>query len=331
MTNEKEARQSVADTGRILLHEGLVARTWGNISCRIDEVTFAITPSGLGYETMTAEDVVIYEMEKDAWCGTRKPSSEKGVHIEAYRQFPDAGFVIHTHQTYASALGLAGFESISLTDEEARQLNGIALAKYGLPGTKHLKDNVAAALSTGAHAVLMAQHGALIIGESREDAYEKVKFLENACKRACLGLPQEFVPYNPRLTELTEKMRDAFPQVACTCAPAVLKAAQAKQAFRAQLDDMAQMIGAKLGVVKAEPEALKAALSKKSAVLVAGLGAVCHANTQGDCDALLQLVEKACVGFLHTQALHVSAALSPLDTALMRMVYMKKYSKKIGG
>ena len=331
MTNEKEARQAVADTGRILLQEGLVARTWGNISCRIDDVTFAITPSGLGYETMTADDVVVYNLANDTWSGTRKPSSEKGVHIEAYRRFPDAGFVIHTHQTYASALGLAGFEALSLTETEAGQLNGVALAKYGLPGTKHLRGNVAAALSSGAHAVLMAQHGALIVGKNQEDACEKARLLESACKRACRGLPQESVAFDNRLTELTEKMRDQFPYVACTAAPAVFKAAQTKRAYRAQLDDMAQMIGAKLAVIKAEPEAIKAALCTKSAVLAEGLGAICRADTKGDCDALLLLVEKACVGFLHTQALHVSAALSPLDTVLMRVVYKKKYSKKIGG
>ncbi len=137
--------------------------------------------------------------------------------------------------------------------------------------------------------------------------------------------------FDNRLTELTEKMRGEFTYVACTAAPAVFKAAQSKRAYRAQLDDMAQMIGAKLTVVKAEPEAIKAALCTKSAVLAEGLGAICRANTKGDCDALLLLVEKACVGFLHTQALHVSAALSPLDTVLMRVVYKKKYSKKIGG
>ncbi|HWR19893.1 MAG TPA: class II aldolase/adducin family protein [Clostridia bacterium] len=330
--DEREARQAVADAGRILLKEGLVARTWGNMSCRIDEKTFAITPSGLSYESMTADDVVVYNMEDETWCGSRKPSSEKGVHIAAYKQFRDAGFVVHTHQTYASALGLSGFDTLSPTTEENDILGGIALAKYGLPGTKHLCSNVTTALTKGAHAVLMAQHGALIAGRDQKDACDRARFLEEVCKRACKGQPGAGeLHHEQEILRVVSRAREFYPYAGFTVAPPVREVAATVRSFRAQLDDMAQMIGARLIVIDAEPELILNALKARSAVLVKDIGAICRADTEGDVAALKLLTEKACVCFLHTRALKADITLSPLDTMLMRMIYKNKYSKKIGG
>ena len=91
---EQMARRLVAEEGKKLQQAGLVARTWGNISCRIDENHFVITPSGLDYETMTAGDLVLMDIRNGVCCGTHKPSSEKGVHLAAYQTFPEVGYVI---------------------------------------------------------------------------------------------------------------------------------------------------------------------------------------------------------------------------------------------
>jgi Ribulose-5-phosphate 4-epimerase and related epimerases and aldolases len=329
--NEREARQAVANAGRMLLQEKLVARTWGNVSCRTGTQAFVITPSGLCYEGMTADDVVLYEMAAGTWTGSRKPSSERGVHAAAYARFPEAGFVIHTHQTYASALGLAGFDSRMLTDGEKTALGGVTRAKYGLPGTKRLRANVTAALASGAHVVLMSQHGALIVGKDQKEAFERAKLLETVCKAACKGQPEGTDISSEKLASLTERVKGEFSCIAYTAAPAVRETAKLATLFRAQLDDMAQMIGPRLVTVDMEESAVKKALKTRDAVLVSGLGAICRAGTEGDCEALRLLVEKACVSFLHTRALHVSIALSTIDAWLMRLVYRKKYSKKIGG
>ncbi len=333
--DEQAAKRLVAEAGRMFLSEGLVARTWGNMSCRIDQNTFAITPSGLSYENMTADDVVIFDMNDGTWRGSRKPSSEKGVHIAAYRQFPDAGFVAHTHQTYASALGLAGFDALSLTDEENAALGGAALARYGLPGSKRITANVSAALQTGAHAVLMAQHGALVAGEDLNNAFSRAKLLEAVCRRACKGQPEETPCGEEKLKALVSELKGGFPCVGYTAAPAVREAAKAGKPFSAQLDDMAQMIGRKLYCVETAPKAALEALKKHPAVLVCeegmGVGALYRANDASDCEALKLLIEKASVAFLHTRALSQKAKLSPLHAMLMRMVYQKKYAKKIGG
>ena len=138
--DEKTIYDQVAETGRLLLEKRLVARTWGNFSARLDETHFVITPSGLGYEQMNADDMVRFCLTDETWEGSRKPSSEKGIHAAAYRLFPEVGFVIHTHQAYATALGLSPPEELALSDEEREALGGVAWAEYGLPGTKKLKN-----------------------------------------------------------------------------------------------------------------------------------------------------------------------------------------------
>ena len=325
-------KRLVAESGMMLLCEELAARTWGNISCRVGADKMVITPSGLGYDRTTPDDIVTVDMVTGAWEGSRKPSSEKGVHISAYRRFPDAGFVIHTHQAYASAIGLAGLDAVSLTAEEETDLGGIALAGYGLPGTKKLARNIDGAFGTGAHVVLMAHHGAVIAGKDREQAFHRALLLETICRRACKGQPDDTPAVDEETAKrLTDAVRSTYGHAANTAAPPVLACVAGGKAVPAQLDDMAQMIGSRLGIAAPEQDAVLDALRKKDAVLVPGVGAICRASTDEDAATLCLLAEKACICWLHTQALGVGGRLSAFDTALMRFIYVKKYSKKIGG
>jgi ribulose-5-phosphate 4-epimerase/fuculose-1-phosphate aldolase len=331
MTDTTEAKRRVAESGRMLLAEGLTARTWGNISCRTGENDMVITPSGLGYESMSADDIVPTNMTTGAWEGERKPSSEKAAHIAAYRAFPDAGFVIHTHQVYASAIGLTGLNVLFLSEEEKTALGGVALSGYALPGTKKLSKNIAAAFDMGAHTVLMARHGAVIAGKDQTQAFERARLLEKVCRRACKGQPAAPPALDEALVHsLTACAIEAFGHAAYTAAAPVLACAARKKAIPAQLDDMAQMLGARLIVVQPKEHALLQALQAHDAVLVPGVGAVCRAGTADDCRAMCMLLEKTCVCYLHTQASGIKVQLSWLDKRLMRFVYLKKYAKKKG-
>ena len=245
--NERDLRETVAGTGRLLLEKELVARTWGNFSARLDETRFLITPSGLGYETMTADDVVLFDGASDEWEGTRKPSSEKGIHAAAYAIFPEANFVIHTHQIYASALGLTGPETMPVTDEEREELGGIAWAAYGLPGTKKLRENVETAMKSGAETVLMVHHGAVICGKDREETIRRAELLEEIAKRSLKGLPDGAEP---------ERVWAEF-----------------GIPLYAELDDMAQMIGRRIPFA-ADEEAAEKLLEKTNAVFVRGRDAL---------------------------------------------------------
>lgn len=180
---ETEARGLVVRAGRRLLEAGLTARTWGNISARISETAFVITPSGLGYETMESEDLVKVQISDCSYEGETKPSSEKGIHADAYRLRPDAGFVIHTHQDKASVVSVAGEALEGLDSPVLGDI--VPCAAYGLPSTGKLRRAVAAELSrvSEAKAVLMKNHGALCVGSDCEDAFLAAEELERLCEK----------------------------------------------------------------------------------------------------------------------------------------------------
>ena len=326
--DEKTIYEQVAETGRLLLEQRLVARTWGNFSARLDETHFVITPSGLGYEQMIADDMVRFCLTDETWEGTRKPSSEKGIHAAAYRLFPEVGFVIHTHQAYATALGLTEPGQLSLTEAERAALGGVAWAEYGLPGTKKLKEAVAAALQTGAHTVLMRHHGALICGKDRADALQRAVLLETVCRRSCrCDAP---VPEAQDPSALLSRVREVFPNAAAETGEAARAWSALGVPLRNQLDDAAQMIGVQIPFAKDERE-LRVLLCNYAAVFLPGVGAVVCGEDAADTEALKVLTDKAAIAALHTRALRCSASLSLTDCVLMRQVYRLKYSKQKKG
>lgn len=187
---ERIAKTEVIAAGQELVARGLVARTWGNVSCRIDENTFTITPSGIGYERLTPEAIVAVDIRTLEYAGKVKPSSEKGIHAAAYRLHPDANFVIHTHQAYATCLSISGYDALAPDEDERAILGGgILRAAYALPGTKALRRNVEAALAAGGSALLMERHGALLTGADRAMAFARALALEAVCRRAAPKIP----------------------------------------------------------------------------------------------------------------------------------------------
>ena len=92
---EQELRNIVVATGPELLCEGLVARTWGNISARVDDTHYLITPSGMDYEKLTADDLVLCDRVRGTFEGRNRPSSERGVR-HRLRAVP-GGRLRHSH------------------------------------------------------------------------------------------------------------------------------------------------------------------------------------------------------------------------------------------
>jgi len=179
-----DAKNTVVLAGKKLVEAGLIARTWGNVSCRISESHFVITPSGRDYLSLTPEDIVEVAISDCSYTGDVKPSSEKGVHALVYKLHPEMNFVIHTHQDNASAISAAPVDSIKVSEESFPSLHGEVLcAAYGLPGTKKLRRNVEKALiSSKGNAVIMKNHGALCFGPDYEEAFKTSHELEMACE-----------------------------------------------------------------------------------------------------------------------------------------------------
>lgn len=328
--DENLIKQSIADTGRLLVEKKLVARTWGNISARIDEVHFAITPSGLGYENLTADDIPTYNKEDGTWTG-RKPSSEKKIHAACYTQYADVNFVIHTHQDYATAIGLVDTDNLYyFMDEEEKALLGkITIAKYGLPGTKGLKKAVENALKAGSKVVLMIHHGTVICGKDKEDAIHKAEVLESVCKKAFESKCGAIQIDSLRDTDspLLQKIRATYPDAIISKSEIMMKLCD-NGTFRAQTDDMAQMLGGKLRCVPVDVKKINSVLKKQDAVLVRSIGCVIKADDEDDIGALELLISKAGLAKLYTKASFKKIKLSAFDCWLMRTVYKNKYSKK---
>ncbi|MDR3187952.1 MAG: L-ribulose-5-phosphate 4-epimerase [Prevotellaceae bacterium] len=105
----KELKEEVFQANLDLVKHGLVIFTWGNVSAIDRKAGFvAIKPSGVSYEAMRPDDMVVLDVEGHVVEGRLKPSSDTATHLVLYKSFPDVGGVVHTHSTYATAWAQAG-------------------------------------------------------------------------------------------------------------------------------------------------------------------------------------------------------------------------------
>ena len=105
----EELKKKVYEANILLPKYNLVTFTWGNVS-EIDRESglFVINPSGVDYETMTPDDMVVMDLEGNKVEGKLNPSSDTPTHLEIYRAFKDVGGVVHTHSSYATSWAQAG-------------------------------------------------------------------------------------------------------------------------------------------------------------------------------------------------------------------------------
>ena len=337
--NNMDKRREIIDTGIGLLEEKLVARTWGNISARIDADNYLITPSGLDYTSMREEDIVSVNIKTGEYTGINRPSGEKGVHSAAYEVFDDVNFVVHTHQTYATAVSLAGFDSLEatagspagsdsfdITEEEIEKLGGIALAEYGLPGTKEITNACKSALLTGAHTVLMIHHGVLVLGKDKEEAMKRVKLLESICERNVKRVIKDNT-LNNYLKALGTCPEDNSSYRYCEVLTdkALIALSNSETEIFSQLDDVSQMIGTRIVTVDSLDKALKLS---DNAVLIKGVGALIKAENKDDLEALKVLMNKMAIVKLYTKAKNVKAEISIEESDFMHYDYVTRYSKQ---
>ena len=105
----EQLKQRVLEANLLLPHYDLVTFTWGNVS-GIDRESglVVIKPSGVSYEGMTAEDMVVVDLNGQVMEGKWKPSSDTATHVELYKAFPAIGGIVHTHSSYATSWAQAG-------------------------------------------------------------------------------------------------------------------------------------------------------------------------------------------------------------------------------
>lgn len=175
----QEAKNKVCEAGRQLLKEGLVARTWGNVSIKVSDTQMVITPSGRKYDELTPDEMVLVDIYTLKYEGKLKPSSELKLHCEVYKTRPHINAVIHTHQMYASIVAAAQQDVVVLDEAHQKILGGkiIKAAPYALPNTKKITVETAKAIETS-NAALMSNHGVVCIGKDLEDTFAVARTLE---------------------------------------------------------------------------------------------------------------------------------------------------------
>lgn len=177
-----KAKELVIEAGIKLLNDGLVSRTWGNVSMRVDENLMVVTPKGRKYEDLTIDDIVVVDINTLKYEGDIKPSSETPMHAKIYKDRKEINACIHTHQMNASTCAAARREVPAVLDDFAQIVGtSVRVAAYSLPGSKKIVKEVSKAIK-GRFACLLANHGAVCVGRNIDEAFVVAQILEKNCK-----------------------------------------------------------------------------------------------------------------------------------------------------
>lgn len=164
---------------RLLFERGYCAGTEGNLSARLKDGNFLITPSKRVKAFLSPQDLVVIDWSGNVVHGKGLPTTERFTHLEIYRQRPDAMAVVHAHPkfvTVASALGRDPFAKPFLA-ETAMFFANVRFAPFALPSTKEGAEAIRE-LCEGADAVVADRHGAFTWGADVESAFAAMDALE---------------------------------------------------------------------------------------------------------------------------------------------------------
>lgn len=161
---------------------GLITLSGGNLSQRLPDGNFLVTPSGMVYEDMTLDDFVIVNAKGEVVEGHRRPSVDTAGLLYIFNHRPDLNAVIHTHQPYATAIGLIQDEfPCNLTTLANAAHGSVKVAPYGTTASEefgiqaynHLNDQLA---------VILKHHGLIGVGKDLKQALYACVYTEEAAK-----------------------------------------------------------------------------------------------------------------------------------------------------
>lgn len=162
---------------------GTLRGTGGNVSVKTGVDEFLITPSNRAYDEMTPEELCLLDCDLNVRSGDLRPSIEAALHAAVYLKRPEIRAIVHTHQVYASVFALTNRPIPALFDEVAFKLGEVVeVIPYALSGSPELAANVAAMMDNHAHAYLIQNHGALLLGSTLSEAWLNAELLEKVCR-----------------------------------------------------------------------------------------------------------------------------------------------------
>ena len=213
----EDLKQQVYEANMLLPKHGLVTFTWGNVS-GIDRRSglFVIKPSGVDYEKLTADDMVVMDLDGNKVEGDFNPSSDTPTHLELYKAFKEIGGVVHTHSSYATSFAQAGRDIPCYGTTHADYIYGSVpclrcLTKGEIEdayesNTGHLIVNefIRRDLDvTAVPACLCKNHGPFIWGKDCFEAVHNAVVLEEVAKMA---MWTELI--NPQVKEASQELMD---------------------------------------------------------------------------------------------------------------------------
>ena len=183
------SRARVAALHSELTRNGLVVWTAGNVSERVEGTThFVIKPSGVDYEDLTPESMILCDLDGVAVPGSegseRAPSSDTAAHAYVYRALPHVGGVVHTHSTYATAWAARHEPIPCVITAMADEFGGeIPVGPFAIIGDDSIGRGIVATLENHrSRAVLMANHGVFTIGKDARDAVKAAVMCEDVAR-----------------------------------------------------------------------------------------------------------------------------------------------------
>ncbi|HPL81101.1 MAG TPA: L-fuculose-phosphate aldolase [Anaerolineaceae bacterium] len=171
-------REKIVEIGKRMLEARLTTGTGGNLSIfNREENLIAIKPSGVPYQSMQAQDVVVLRPDGEKVDGILKPSSETKFHLAIYHARQDVDAILHSHQVHATTIACMGIELPAVHYLLAFSGDKVPLAPYATFGTQALSDNILSVLGKY-KACLLENHGLITLGTSLDEAFDIAEALE---------------------------------------------------------------------------------------------------------------------------------------------------------
>ncbi len=180
--HEPELRRNLVEVCHRMYRQGYIAAGDGNVSAKIDDERVLVTPTGVHKGFVAEGDLVVVDPEGRLVRGGGRPSSEFAMHALAYRERPDVRAVVHAHPPLTVGLALAGVSLAQcVLSETCLVLGAILTAPYSTPTTDEVP-RVLRPYVRQANAIVMDRHGALTLGRTLDEAYNRLEAMEHASK-----------------------------------------------------------------------------------------------------------------------------------------------------
>jgi L-ribulose-5-phosphate 4-epimerase len=186
----EEIRRAVCDLHHELVRYRLVVWTAGNVSARVPGADLiVIKPSGVSYDDLTPESMVVCDLEGNRVGGALAPSSDTAAHAYVYRAMPRVGGIVHTHSTYATAWAARGEAIPCVLTAMADEFGGpIPVGPFALIGGEEIGQGIVETLAESRSlAVLMRSHGVFTIGPGPREAIQAAVMCEDVARTVHLA------------------------------------------------------------------------------------------------------------------------------------------------